>query len=154
MKRLTFFIFLTTLFLASCSDPCDDVNCGANGSCDDGICNCDEWFEGTNCETETRGKFLGTWNSTSPDCVDANGDDLSPVWEIEGLANIDGIRFRSPDILGNNWIDANLDNENSATIPTFTLGTLDVSGTLNFVNESSLTLVLDTNVSCTFDLTK
>jgi len=37
--------------LSSCSDPCDDVNCGP-GVCEDGTCLCPDGFSGINCEIE------------------------------------------------------------------------------------------------------
>ena len=32
-------------------DQCADIDCGPNGTCVDGTCQCDEGFSGTNCET-------------------------------------------------------------------------------------------------------
>lgn len=49
------------LFIASCgtTDKCEDLNCGANGVCVDGTCQCDVGYEGTDCSTLTRQKYLG-----------------------------------------------------------------------------------------------
>lgn len=74
MKNIIQFSFLAiTLFMFSCSDACDDVDCGANGSCDDGICICVDGYEGTNCETEIRTKYLGTYNGNFSECLDELG---------------------------------------------------------------------------------
>lgn len=52
-----------TIFNACGStDKCESVNCGLNGVCNDGTCVCDAGYEGTNCETETRKKYLGIAN--------------------------------------------------------------------------------------------
>lgn len=37
-------------FINSCKDACDDINCGANGTCVDGTCNCDPGFSGATCD--------------------------------------------------------------------------------------------------------
>jgi hypothetical protein len=52
------------LGISGCSDPCDSMNCGSNGTCTDGDCLCDAGFDGLNCETELRAKFLGGYNAT------------------------------------------------------------------------------------------
>lgn len=67
MKRLTSILVLFTLamglyFLNSCQDPCKDVECLNGGVCEDGECICAEGYEGENCGTEWREKFLGQWN--------------------------------------------------------------------------------------------
>jgi|SRR5690606_5316460 len=68
MKRnflwfLSFALLSTALTLTSCDDdPCKDVECGANGTCFDGVCQCNEGYEGTNCELEWTAKFLGSYN--------------------------------------------------------------------------------------------
>lgn len=46
MKKLIFIIIPITFFLlSSCNnDPCNDIACGANAVCDQGVCNCvDGW---------------------------------------------------------------------------------------------------------------
>lgn len=45
------FCFTLVLFsIQSCNDPCDDINCGPNGTCVDGTCECDPGFLGANCD--------------------------------------------------------------------------------------------------------
>lgn len=68
MKR-NFLLFLSlalvslTLTMTSCDDdPCKDVECGANGTCFDGVCQCNEGFEGAICDAEWAAKFLGSYN--------------------------------------------------------------------------------------------
>ena len=155
MHKITLFLFFG-MFLFACSDPCADVDCGANGSCneDSGACVCDDWYEGDRCELETRAKFIGTWTSTSANCTDQNGGDLSPTWTIENLATVNGIRFRAADILANTWIDAALTSDNTAEVAAFDLGGLEVSGSINFVNETSLTINLNLGFPCVFDLVR
>lgn len=55
-------IVVTLLFLWNCSsDPCEDITCLNNGVCVDGICDCADWYEGLNCETERREKYFGDY---------------------------------------------------------------------------------------------
>ncbi len=52
----------TTVFFASCSeDKCKNVTCQNLGTCIDGACECASGYEGTNCETLSRAKFLGNY---------------------------------------------------------------------------------------------
>lgn len=140
MQRLTL-LFFFSMFLFACSDPCDDVNCGANGTCDDGDCMCDEWYEGTNCEIETRTKFTGVWNSTSGCQLASTNTD--PVWTISNAAEINAFILQSPDVLTNRIIEATLTTENQATITAFSVGTSNFSGTINFINETTMTMDLE-----------
>lgn len=41
-------------------DPCEEVVC-QNGACLEGSCACDLGYEGEECQTESRRKFLGIW---------------------------------------------------------------------------------------------
>jgi len=62
MKNITLIIISAlVIFFGSCKEPCEDVNCNA-GNCLEGVCNCDEGYEGTNCESEVRAKYIGTWS--------------------------------------------------------------------------------------------
>ena len=54
------------MFTPSCGDStsCDNVDCGANGICDSGNCNCDPGYElGSDgkCTVETRSKITGNY---------------------------------------------------------------------------------------------
>ncbi len=74
-KRLFYFIALLgsmTLFAPACgdSDPCKDVECGANGACFEGTCICDEGYEqdaNGQCTVLTADKFIGQY-SVEEDC--------------------------------------------------------------------------------------
>lgn len=64
----------TMTMMQSCSKPCKDDPCGANGACvEDGkdyTCTCETGYEGELCDTEERAKFLSTYELT--DGCDAN----------------------------------------------------------------------------------
>jgi hypothetical protein len=48
-------------------DPCEGITCQNGGWCYDGSCKCTLGYEGTNCETESRAKFIGS-DSVSSSC--------------------------------------------------------------------------------------
>ena len=59
----------TSFTIVSCNDdPCKDVKCGDNGTCFDGACECNQGYEGTNCDVEWKTKYLGNYN-TAETCV-------------------------------------------------------------------------------------
>lgn len=50
----------TMLLLAACKpDPCEDITC-VHGQCVEGQCICDPYYEGQDCSTESREKWLGS----------------------------------------------------------------------------------------------
>ncbi|MBK7855786.1 MAG: calcium-binding EGF-like domain-containing protein [Bacteroidetes bacterium] len=46
-------------------DPCEDVTCQNGGTCDEGTCICAAGYEGTNCETAMRTKFIASYNCSN-----------------------------------------------------------------------------------------
>lgn len=59
--------FTMVTYTACNKDECKDVVCNNGGTCANGSCNCPTGYEGTNCETLSRAKFIGTW-SGSDEC--------------------------------------------------------------------------------------
>jgi hypothetical protein len=57
-------LFILSLFLIfiSCANPCKNIDCSGNGSCNQGICACRSGYEGRDCESEIRKKFIGTFD--------------------------------------------------------------------------------------------
>lgn len=58
------------MFAPACgdSDPCKDVDCGANGTCFEGACVCNEGFDqdvNGQCTVEWTAKFLGDYSAGS-----------------------------------------------------------------------------------------
>lgn len=58
---LTIGAFGTVLYTSCNPDPCKDVTCQNGGTCNEGNCVCPTGYEGTNCETKSRDKFIGTY---------------------------------------------------------------------------------------------
>ena len=71
LHAIILLIFMTigsSVLITSCKDdPCDDVTCLNGGTCFDGNCGCPTEYEGVNCGTETRTKYVGIYNVTN-DC--------------------------------------------------------------------------------------
>jgi hypothetical protein len=66
MKMIKILMLSSILALASCTtDPCVDVTCLNGGICDDGTCMCVDWYEGTDCSTEERAKYYGSYIGTA-----------------------------------------------------------------------------------------
>lgn len=63
---LSSIIILATLFTVmytSCKpDKCKAIACAYGGTCNEGSCKCLPGYEGSNCETITRNKFVGFWS--------------------------------------------------------------------------------------------
>ncbi|MEN9347482.1 MAG: hypothetical protein RLZZ77_993 [Bacteroidota bacterium] len=76
MKNLFKFLLVVALsstVLTSCKedDPCEGVSCLNGGTCVDGNCDCDAGFEGTDCGTQMRTKFIASY-AVSEACTSGN----------------------------------------------------------------------------------
>lgn len=102
------------LLLGSCKDPCDDLNCNA-GSCVEGICNCDEGYDGTNCESEVRAKYYGTWKGPNMCTTTFDFIELDSVTLI--IAESDqGLDYLSMELAVTGTFDVPLPAENAELI--------------------------------------
>lgn len=62
IPTITAITVLFSLLTGSCNrDKCKTVVCAYNGVCNGGACICQSGYEGSNCETITRNKYLGNW---------------------------------------------------------------------------------------------
>lgn len=70
IKNIAFSVLLTlgaftAITYTSCNkDECKDVVCNNGGTCVDGTCQCSTGYEGTNCQTESRTKFIKSWSAS------------------------------------------------------------------------------------------
>jgi hypothetical protein len=64
LRKITLLYVLVALFtIVSCQDdPCDGVACLNGGLCNEGNCLCAPGYEGSDCSTEQRAKFIATYN--------------------------------------------------------------------------------------------
>ncbi len=156
MLRLTFIFLLTGLMFSCTSEPCDDVNCGENGVCVTGMCECNDFFEGNDCQTFARNKFLGMWNTSSSNCTDLDDVDILPnvIVEAQPGGGMQDLRFQIPDLIGSTWVQASLTDNNNATFST-SIDSFAISGALNFSEDLTFfSLDFTADVTCNFNLTK
>ncbi|MBS1616404.1 MAG: calcium-binding EGF-like domain-containing protein [Bacteroidetes bacterium] len=138
MKTVAFTLLLalgafSAITYSSCTkDECKDVTC-VNGTCIGGSCSCPTGYEGTQCQTESRAKFLHQYTVTAS-CQTAtyvanikasNSSDITQV-VISNLANMNNAA-------GNTTTVTATINGNQITIPTqtvvgFTAATITASG--------------------------
>ncbi len=124
---------------SSCeTDACKDVECGANGTCVDGDCICDTGFEGNNCETLVRAKYLGTFNvaetcSQSTDqyavTIAAGSSDVAVTisnlydagFVVNGTVNAEGGITIASQSFGNGTISGSVTRAGGVTTINFTI---------------------------------
>ncbi len=62
LSALSAIAAFATVTYSSCeSDPCKAIVCANGGVCNDGSCTCPSGYEGTQCETVMRDKFIGVY---------------------------------------------------------------------------------------------
>ena len=84
------FSFVT---LSSCEpDKCKTISCAYGGICNEGKCLCQSGYEGPQCETLMRKKFLGTWVVTETGTI---SDSRQYTVTIEGGPNLSGIKIKN-----------------------------------------------------------
>ena len=149
-------------FTPSCgeTDTCKDVDCGTNGVCIDGNCDCDDGYEiGTSgkCDTEWSAKFLGSYTGT-----DGCGGALTKPAQITSLG---ASKIRISNFGGfDSYVDADI-TEVSGVANTFTLNNyvdpagrkFTGSGTIagSAISASYTVTYSDgTSETCTFDISK
>ncbi|MBI1266481.1 MAG: hypothetical protein GC193_03515 [Cryomorphaceae bacterium] len=119
MKNFKLFLLSLSfgaLALTGCKDECDEVLCQNGGTCNDGICACATGYEGAECATETRSKFLGSY-SVSESCSSGNY-----TFNLTITTSSTGVR----NVIINNFYDFGISvsatiSGNSLTIPNQTV---------------------------------
>ena len=66
---LTISAFSVVTYTSCSKDECKDVVCNNGGTCSGGSCLCPTGYEGTNCETLSATKFIGSWRTTTEACT-------------------------------------------------------------------------------------
>ncbi len=63
-SALVLIVFAAATWLSCNKDRCVTMSCYNGGVCHNGLCTCSSGYEGVNCSTESRQKFLGNWQQT------------------------------------------------------------------------------------------
>ncbi len=90
----------TAMTYTSCNkDECKDVVCQNGGTCDanTGNCVCPTGYEGTNCETKSRDKFVGSY--VGSETCDAGTDNYT----ITLAANSDNLKLTMTNLYNDNY---------------------------------------------------
>ena len=90
MKKLFIYSILLITIFSSCLDPCRKTNCINGGYCNNGTCECPFGYEGTNCETEMREKFIGIFNGSYSD---SDGDTYKDKIIISARASVTELKI-------------------------------------------------------------
>lgn len=118
LRRILYFLITSLIIsVSSCKEDetCTPDNC-SNGSCSSGACVCSTGFEGTECETEQRAKFLGLF-SFSENC---NGSTFNYNAAISKGPAVDNVILYDFYALPNTTISAKVYGQN-ITIPQQTI---------------------------------
>ncbi|QLH44409.1 MAG: calcium-binding EGF-like domain-containing protein [Bacteroidota bacterium] len=113
---LTIGAFSTTLFTACNPDACKDVVCQNGGTCVDGDCTCPVGYEGTNCQTLSRDKFIGVFTGSETCTVGTDN------YSITCSANSDNTKFNIQNLYNQSLTAIASANGNAFTIPSQTVG--------------------------------
>ena len=123
---LTMVAMVFTLMVTqnSCTDPCKDVTCLNAGTCNEGTCECATGYEGDDCGTAVRAKFLGSYSFT--ETCSPSGADSYTVIVTESSSVITDIK------IGNIYnkgltVTASISGT-TLTIPSQSFGTATISG--------------------------
>lgn len=133
------------LFMPACgeSDPCKDVECGANGICIEGACDCDPGYElGTSgqCDTEWSAKFVAASYTATSNCS-------GPY--VGSIARISANKIRINEyggFTGPNFIEADVNAANTLSVNYLDVANRRFVGTGTLSGRSlTLTLSIDYN---------
>jgi len=137
-----------TMFNACNDDPCKDVNCGTNGTCDNGTCLCNTGYEGSACETLATAKFIGNHNVsdtcsntiTYTSSISQNSTDITKI-NIENFLGLGTGVIASADVSGSTFT---VPNGNSGVF-----SWMSVSGSINGTTTTINYTLNDGAASCT-----
>ncbi len=126
----------TMLFFSSCTpDPCKDVTCLNNGTCNDGNCACVTGYEGTDCGTEMRAKFTGTYSISGNVACPVSGNGTIPTGTSITIGNSSaGVDKIIINMLGTALVATV--NGSSLTIATQQVGNMTYTGSGTITNNT------------------
>lgn len=86
---------LCAVFLFSACDECRKIECENNGVCEEGICDCPEWYEGELCESGILEKYEGLYEVSQicNDWYEADETILNLNYRGERQMSFSGLEF-------------------------------------------------------------
>ena len=127
------------MFAPACgdSDPCKDVDCGANGTCFEGSCVCNEGYDqdvNGQCTVEWTAKFLGSYSAGSTCFTGSYSGDISRVdamtIKINEFGGYSGPNFINATVTSSNTVSINMTDAANRKIT----GTGTISGKVLSLN--------------------
>ncbi|MBS1590128.1 MAG: calcium-binding EGF-like domain-containing protein [Bacteroidetes bacterium] len=93
LSALSALTAFSTVLVSSCKeDKCKSIVCAYGGVCSSGQCICPSGYEGTQCETITRKRYLGVWNVTEDGTYSSAAQ---YAISLEAGANIAEVRIKN-----------------------------------------------------------
>ena len=138
---------------ACTTDPCKDVTCNNGGTCTDGTCICATGYEGTNCDTEMRAKFIGNYNITESCTSGTDTYSCAVTTSSTGVANISFSNLYNGGVSVSGTV-----NGTAVTIASQSLATATISGSGVISTTGVITLTYTVSVggnsdTCTMTMT-
>lgn len=86
--RVSVFCLISLLGLAACeNDPCEETICENGGTCEAGVCQCPDGFDGDFCELSDISRFTGTYMGEYAGCVDVSDQHRVTVSLVSGASD-------------------------------------------------------------------
>jgi hypothetical protein len=118
LTAFTVFAVFTVITYSACNqDKCKSIACSNSGVCTDGKCNCLSGYEGPQCETINRTRYLGPWIVTENGSIT---DAAQYTISIEPGDNISEIRIKNMRNLFTEYVSAFV-NHDTLVIPQTTI---------------------------------
>lgn len=140
-------LFICILFSSCGGDPCEDLDCGEHGTCDEATekCICDQYYEGDLCADEVRAKFINSLSGRG-ECDYNPGNVFNLDLAITPGLDVNTVKIQSSSILQDFTMTGMLDEEGNIEIPTFRahIGLNDHDGTIVHNSSNGETIIVMT----------
>jgi len=148
LSILSAFAVALVMFINACtSDPCKDVTCLNGGTCVSGTCNCTDGYEGTDCSTEWRAKFEGTFLLSGTDNAGYTYSNLTTTVASSST----GVLKMIITVAGTYTFTVTLTSSTTFTIDALTSGGFSYTGQGD-INGTTLSLTINQTDNATGDV--
>jgi EGF-like domain len=97
LKILVFCCVASVFFVGCGPDPCKPkFDCGANGTCLEGLCTCSDGYEGEKCDTLSFQKFIGRWKGQEPHQHNGATDTINIDWTAQASTKPAELKVMAP----------------------------------------------------------
>jgi hypothetical protein len=85
--------FVSMMYVSCSQDKCKSVVCANNGVCSNGACICVAGYEGPNCETVARSKWIGNWTVNEKGSTTAAAQYTASIEEGANITDVSIVNF-------------------------------------------------------------